>query len=189
MLITFAAAALVLSVLLRGDPRRLGQVDFKRLPWILASFIVRDASEELFKSSAPPLAGSLVLAFVCYGLLFYGLWPNLRLPGMRAVALGSLSNLVVILANQGRMPVSVANLGPVDRARELARLSVSINHQVLVPGTRLPFLADLYKWTFLQPKPLMFSVGDVLISLGVSWLMLWVSLRGSPAKTHRDTMG
>ena len=189
MLITFVAATIILSVLLRGDPRRLGQIDFRRLPWILASFVVRDASEELFKSSSPPLAGSLALAFVCYGILFYGLWPNLELPGMRMVALGSISNLVVILANEGRMPVSVANLSPADQARELARLAVSINHQVLAPGARLPFLADLFKWTFLQPKPLMFSVGDVLISLGVSWLMLRVSLRGSPAKTARDTMG
>ena len=189
MLITFAASAVLLSVLLRGDPRRLAQLDFKRLTWILGSFILRDASEELFKSSAPPLAGSLSLAFACYAMFFYGLAPNLRLPGMGAVALGSLMNFAVIVANQGRMPVSVANLSPADQAREISRLAVSINHQVLAPGARLPFLADLFKWTFLQPKPLLFSVGDLLTSLGVAWLMLRVSLSGSPASAPHDTMG
>jgi len=174
----------VASLLFRGDPRRLGRVDFQRLPWILASFILRDVSEELFKSSPPALWSSLLLAFSCYAMLFYGLIPNLRFPGMWMAGAGSLSNFLVIVLNQGRMPVSMAPLAPAEQAHEIARLATSINHQVLAPGVRLPFLADLFKWTFLQPKPLMFSVGDALVTLGVSWLILRVSASGFPASAN-----
>jgi hypothetical protein len=131
----------------------------------------------------------MLLAFVCYGLLFYGLYPNRRMPGMHAVALGSALNLAVILANQARMPVSVARLTAEEAAREIARLSTSINHQLLVPSARLQFLADLYKWTFLQPQPVMFSIGDVLITVGVSYLIFPVCLRGFRPSSIDGRMG
>jgi hypothetical protein len=148
---------------------------------MLASFILRDVAEEVFKSRVPEIWSSALLALACYALLFYGIHPNLRFPGMWVVGLGSILNFVVILANQARMPVSVATLAAAEQAREIVRLSTSINHQLLVSGARLSFLADLFKWSFLQPLPTMFSAGDVLITAGVSWLIFRVCLRGFPA--------
>ncbi len=184
MVLIFAVSAVVLSLLLRGDPRRLGQLDFKNLYWMLASFILRDGAEELFKARTPQLWSSILLALACYALLFYGIVPNLKLAGMWAVAAGSGLNLLVILANQGRMPVSVAPLSAAEQVRETVRLSTSINHQLLSPATNLSFLSDLFKWSFLQPKPVMFSIGDVLISAGVFWLILRTSLRGFPPSAN-----
>lgn len=181
MILTFAASACILSWALGGKVKRLADLDFRRLPFMLASFILRDGAEELFSSKPPEIWASVALALACYALLFYGIYPNLRFPGMWAVGAGSALNLAVILANQARMPVSVAPLTAVEQAREIARLATSINHQLLVPGVRLPFLADLFKWSFLQPRPVMFSVGDVLITAGVSWLIFRVCLRGFPA--------
>lgn len=189
MLLTFAASSVLVAVLLGGDPRRLGQVDLQRLPWILASFIIRDVSEELWKSETPALWASLLLAFVCYALLFYGLAPNLRFPGMRAVWVGSLLNFVVIVLNQGRMPVSIESLTPAEQAQELSRLSASINHQLLASNAKMRPLSDLFKWSFLQKRPLMFSAGDVLICLGVAWLILRVSLRGFPVSGNDGRIG
>lgn len=189
MILTFAASALILGRLLGGNVRRLGDLDFRRLPWMLASFILRDGAEELFKSKPPELLSSMLLAFACYALFFYGLYPNLRFPGMWAVALGSALNFVVIVLNQARMPVSVTPLSLAEQIREIARLSTSINHQLLDPVARLPFLSDLFKWTFLQAKPAMFSVGDILITTGVSWLMLRVSLRGFPPSGNDGRIG
>ncbi len=178
-----------MSWLLGGKPKRLADLDFQRLPWMLASFLLRDGAEEIFDKAEPELWASMLLAFVCYGLLFYGLYPNRRMPGMHAVALGSALNLAVILANQARMPVSVARLTAEEAAREIARLSTSINHQLLVPSSRLQFLADLYKWTFLQPQPVMFSIGDVLITVGVSYLIFTVCLRGFRPSSIDGRMG
>ena len=178
MILTFAASAFILSFLAGGKPKRLADLDFHRLPFMLASFILRDVSEELLDKEAPELWASMLLAFACYALLFYGVYPNLKYPGMWAVGVGSVLNFIVIVLNQGRMPVSVAPLTPIEQAREIARLSTSINHQLIGPGSRLEFLSDLFKWSFLQPQPAMFSVGDILITAGVSWLIFWVSLRG-----------
>lgn len=184
MLPTFVAIALVASLVLRGDPRRLGEIEFRRLGWILSSFVLRDASEMLFSSAPPRPLHSEILAFACYAMLFYGLYPNLRLPGIWLVAVGSALNFLVIVANQGRMPVSITPLGPPEQAREAVRLATSINHQLLGDGVRLRFLADLFKWSFLQPRPVMFSAGDVLIALGVSWLILRRSLPGFPPQAN-----
>ncbi|MGE5579877.1 MAG: DUF5317 domain-containing protein [Bacillota bacterium] len=189
MLVTFAAGSFILSWLLGGKPKRLADLDFQRLPWMMASFLLRDIAEELFDKAAPELWASTLLALACYGLLFYGIYPNRRLPGMWAVALGSALNLLVILANQARMPVSVARLTAEEAAREIARLGTSINHQLLVPTSRLQSLADLYKWTFLQPQPVMFSIGDVLITAGVSYLIFKVSLRGFRPSAVDGRMG
>lgn len=188
MILTFAGAALLLTLAFGGKPRRLIDLDIKRLPWMLASFIARDVAEQLFKTETPELWPSVLLAIFTYGLLFYGIWPNLRIPGIKAVGLGSLLNFLVIAANQGRMPVSVANLTAEQQALEVARLSVSINHQPLAPGARLRFLSDLFKWTFLQKNPSMFSVGDVLITAGVAYLIFTVSLRGFRPILPRDKM-
>lgn len=189
MLITFAAGAFILSWLLGGKPKRLADLDFQRLPWMMASFLLRDIAEEIFDKAEPELWASMLLAFLCYGFLFYGIYPNRKLPGMWVVALGSALNFLVILANEARMPVSVARLTAEEAAREIARLSTSINHQLLVPTSRLQFLADLYKWTFLQPQPVMFSIGDVLITAGVSYLIFRVSLRGFRPSAIDGRMG
>lgn len=189
MILTFAASAFLLSWIMGGSPKRLADLDFRRLPFMLSSFILRDVAEELFDKEPPELWASTLLAFACYALLFYGIYPNRRFPGMYAVGLGSVLNFIVIVANQSRMPVSVEPLTAVEQAREIARLSTSINHQLIGSGTRLTFLGDLFKWSFLQPQPAMFSVGDILITAGVSYLIFQVSLRGFRPPKFDGRMG
>lgn len=189
MILTFAASAFILGWALGGKPKLLADLDFQRLPFLLASFVLRDAAEELFDKEPPELWASMLLAFACYGLLFYGVKANLRLPGMYAVGVGSAMNLVVILVNQGRMPVSIAPLTAAEQAREIARLYVSINHQLIGETTRLTILSDLFKWSFLQPQPTMFSIGDVLITAGVAWLIFRGSLGGFRPFSNDGRMG
>lgn len=167
----------------------MADLDFQGLPFLLASFILRDGAEELFDREPPQLWASMLLALACYGLLFYGLRANLELPGMRAVGIGSAMNLAVILLNQGRMPVSVGPLTADQQVREVARLYTSINHQLIGPKTRLTVLADLFKWSFLQYRPTMFSVGDVLITAGVAYLIFRGSLDGFRPSRNDGRMG
>jgi len=154
---------------------------------MLASFLVRDVSERIFDAAPPEIWQSALVALASYGLLFYGIFPNLSIPGIWAVGLGSFLNFIVIVANGARMPVSIANLAAHDQAREIARLSTSINHCLLTDDTRIPFLSDLFTWRFLRSS--MFSIGDVLICLGISYLILRVSLRGFRPESARDRMG
>jgi len=189
VILTFAAAAFLLAWVLGGNPKRLADLDFQRLPFLLASFVLRDGAEELLDREPPQIWVSMLLALACYGLLFYGLKANAKLPGMRAVGLGSAMNLVVVLLNQGRMPVSVSPLSADEQVLEVARLYTSVNHRLIGQETRFTFLADLFKWSFLQHRPTMFSVGDVLITAGVAYLIFRGSLDGFRPFRNDGRMG
>ncbi len=99
---------------------------------------------------------------------------NLRIRGMAVVALGATLNLVAILANGGTMPASsgalaVAGLqttGGYASSRELAS-------PVLAP------LGDVFALPAGVPLANVFSVGDVLIALGI--LVVIVAAMRGPA--------
>jgi Family of unknown function (DUF5317) len=101
---------------------------------------------------------------------------NIRLPGMAIVALGSLSNLAAIIANGGFMPASsealaTAGLPPGDHLN-----SVVLANPALQP------LTDIYAIPASLPMANVFSVGDVLIALGIAWTV-------AAAMRRRDARG
>ncbi|HXQ96778.1 MAG TPA: DUF5317 family protein [Candidatus Acidoferrales bacterium] len=97
---------------------------------------------------------------------------NLRIRGMAVVALGATLNLLAILANGGTMPASrgalaVAGLqtaGGYASSRELAS-------PVLAP------LGDVFALPAGVPLANVFSVGDVLIALGIL-VVIVAAMRG-----------
>jgi hypothetical protein len=99
---------------------------------------------------------------------------NIRIQGIPCVALGAVSNLAAIVANGGRMPVEGALLV---RARGAAAetavaLGQSPTNSVLSSSqTRLPWLTDQFLLAPPFPFPTVFSVGDLLIGLGVAWVI------------------
>lgn len=114
-----------------------------------------------------PLSQALLLAFA---------WMNRRQPGMMILLIGTALNLTVIAANGGFMPI-----GP-QAASRLVSQEVLDDIQpgdrfgtkdiLLLPqNTHFEWLAD----RFLPPAwfnyQVAFSFGDVLIALGVFWLL------------------
>ncbi len=88
---------------------------------------------------------------------------NRQLPGLLWIAAGLVLNVLVITANGGFMPVLPA-------AREfagMAPLSGRDNNVILMgPDTSLWFLGDLLPLPAWMPLANVFSLGDVLITLG-----------------------
>ncbi|MCL4394203.1 MAG: DUF5317 domain-containing protein [Chloroflexi bacterium] len=103
--------------------------------------------------------------------LFVALAANYRIPGLVLIGPGFLMNLIAVAVNGGYMPASssalqAAGLPPLG-AGEILQNSIGIG-----PATNLVFLGDVFaipKW-FLFPN--VFSVGDVLISIGAVYLVL-----------------
>lgn len=90
------------------------------------------------------------------------LWLNRRSVGMALITAGLLMNLVVIAANDGRMPVdhqAVVRAGVVAPAGELAK------HQPMTAQTRLAILGDWIPLRF--PFRRVLSVGDLFLFSGV----------------------
>jgi Family of unknown function (DUF5317) len=96
---------------------------------------------------------------------------NWRVPGMRLVALGGALNLVAICANGGVMPASPAALA----GAGLAGDEPGFQNSAAVADPRLAFLGDVFYVPASWPLSNVFSVGDVLIALGVAWALHRVS--------------
>lgn len=79
------------------------------------------------------------------------------------MALGGLLNLIVVLANKGRMPVLDKN------GKFKERVEKSYRHQLITGTSRLTFLADIYE---LGDGGAMVSLGDILTASGFLFLLV-----------------
>jgi len=88
---------------------------------------------------------------------------NLRLPGLLLVAVGAAANLAAIVANGGYMPsdpgaLAIAGLTPHDGP----------SNGIVVADPALRPLTDVFALPAGLPLANVFSIGDVLIGLGVA---------------------
>ncbi|HEY6013549.1 MAG TPA: DUF5317 family protein [Candidatus Limnocylindrales bacterium] len=97
-----------------------------------------------------------------------------RVPGMAIIALGAASNLAAIVANGGYMPADPAALASV------VDLSPGYSNSVVVADPALRPLTDLYALPAAVPFANVFSVGDVLIGVGVALTILFAMRAASP---------
>jgi hypothetical protein len=155
-----------------GRPANLRQV---HLRWPVLIFVALVIQVAIFTSWLPvprPLLPFLYILSNVIALVWLG--RNIRIQGIPCVALGAVSNLAAIVANGGRMPVEGALLV---RARGAAAetavaLGQSPTNSVLSSSqTRLPWLTDQFLLAPPFPFPTVFSVGDLLIGLGVAWVI------------------
>lgn len=103
-----------------------------------------------------------------YLLLAVFIGANRRLPGMWLLAAGFLANALVILSNGGYMPASEEALRAAGRWTLLQEAGGTYNNSSLIgPQTRLWFLADVFAIPAGLPFANVFSLGDVLLALGV----------------------
>ena len=99
-----------------------------------------------------------------YALLGAFAWANRRIPGVPVILLGGLLNFVAIAANGGVMPADP------DLARHVAGGEGFVNSGA-VEDPRLLFLGDVFATPSSWPLYNVYSVGDLLIVLGVLVLL------------------
>jgi hypothetical protein len=87
---------------------------------------------------------------------------NVRIPGVAIVALGATSNLLAIVSNGGYMPASPGAMAALGKT---APTEYS-NSTVLAQPAFEP-LTDIFALPSWLPFSNLFSIGDVLITLGV----------------------
>lgn len=166
---------LVLGLLLRGGLDGLFGLGFRWAPLAISGLFVQVV---LFTAVGDQLAGRLGPAIYILSTLavFVAVARNWRLVGMPIVALGALSNLVAITANGGFMP---ADPGALARAG-FGGLGDHTNSVVLAHPAFQP-LTDVYALPAGIPLANVFSVGDVLIGLGVMVVIVAAMRRRSAA--------
>jgi Family of unknown function (DUF5317)/Major Facilitator Superfamily/Transketolase, C-terminal domain len=166
---------LVFAVLLGGRPSRLVDVSF-RLAWTVpvALAIQIVIFSRLGDGLEPRTIEELHVA--SYVILLGFAAANLRVRVLVPVLLGLAANATAILANHGLMPVSPG-------AARTVGISPGVHDNVFVGHGRLGFLGDVFALPSEFPLANVFSVGDILIGIGMMLFVVLVSIQdgGEPA--------
>jgi len=167
---------IVAGYLLGGRLEQLGEVRF-RWGWLaIAGLLVQVV---LFSGFLDGVVNDSIGAAIYVGstaAVLLAVVRNLHLPGMALVALGAAANLAAIVANGGVMPtteaaLAAAGLGPADGFS---------NSAVLADPTLAP-LTDIFALPPWVPLANVFSVGDVLLGLGVAVVVAMGMRRRTPS--------
>ncbi len=116
----------------------------------------------------------LVFYALSYGLLFVALFTNLSNKAVWLVVMGSLLNFAVIFLNGGTLPIAVEALEKAgfNNRLELIQAGRLVQYQLTEgSGSWLAFLGKRLTPPAMYPLRQVFSIGDVLISLGV---FIWI---------------
>lgn len=113
---------------------------------------------------------------------------NIRKMSFWPISLGFLLNFLVIAVNGGFMPISLDTVARLTSGSENTwiigqRFGYSKDVILSPELTKLAFLSDRFTFTNFLGSNVAFSVGDILIAVGVVWL-LWM-LGGKPRATFK----
>jgi hypothetical protein len=165
---------IIAGYLLGGRLDRLAEVRF-RWAWLaIAGLVVQLLLFSPWLEDLDPTIGAVIYVASTAAVLVAVL-RNWRIPGLALVAVGATANLAAIVANGGIMPtteaaVATAGLGAED----------GLSNSAVVADPSLPWLTDIFALPAWIPFANVFSVGDVLIGVGVA-AAIALGMRGRPA--------
>lgn len=164
MIIPIAGLLALLSpALFGGRLTRYADVRLRHGWIVVAALLAQIVILEVVADSHKVVLAAVHLA--TYAAAGVWVWLNRQVPGLWVVALGAACNGVTIALNGGTLPAS-------RHAVESAGLSLSsedfLNSGVM-DDARLPWLGDVFWIPQGWPLANVFSVGDVLIVLGIAW--------------------
>ena len=162
------ALGLVFGLVTGGSIGRLSKLSF-RWPWlIIAVVLIRQA---LLLTPLGRVAGArYIYVAALLAIIAWVLWHSARVRGIWLIAAGAALNLIVIVANNARMPVAPELAGAV-----LPRTNPGL-YTLMGSQTNLNILGD---WIRLGPIPEAYSVGDVLIALALA-IVVFLAVRNPP---------
>jgi uncharacterized protein DUF5317 len=167
MFILYAIAiGLVLGSLAGGRLVALGSIPIRWAPLILLGFL---AQIVLFSDVVAERVGAAGPLLYVVSTLMVGaaVVRNLRIPGMPLIVLGAASNMAAILANNGFMPAAPEALASLGKSAPTI-----YSNSAVVAQPALEFLTDRFALPRWLPFANVFSVGDVLIGVGVVILIV-----------------
>jgi hypothetical protein len=168
------AIGLLLGSLVGGRWSALGSIPFRWAPLILLGFVTQivlfsDAVAERVGAAGPPL---YIVSTLMVGAAVVR---NLRIPGMPLIVLGAASNVAAILANGGFMPAAPEALASLGKSAPTI-----YSNSAVVAQPAFEFLTDRFALPRWLPFANVFSVGDILLGVGVVMLIVISMSRARP---------
>jgi len=162
--------SIIIGLLRNGKLSSLSQISLKRIELIVLACLVQGGLVFLGSKKVKfVLDYSSYMIIFSYIALLMAVWYNLKLKGMKIIALGIILNFIVILANGGHMPVLLSSLckaGLNDFALVLKE-GTYVTHALVSEKTLCAFLADIIPLPPPFPDPSVVSAGDFLMFYGV----------------------
>ena len=161
------------GLLLGGNLDRVADLRVRWAPLALLGLVVQLA---LFTDPIGAAVGDLAPAIyvASTAAVLIAVVRNVHVPGMALIAIGAGSNLVAILANGGYMPADAVALASV------VELRPGYSNSLVVADPALRPLTDIFALPPAVPFANVFSIGDVLIGIGVA-ATIAIAMRARPA--------
>jgi hypothetical protein len=152
---------IVIGLLAGGRLERLGDLRLRWVPLMLLGLVVQLA---IFMD---PIAGQVeawtpALYVASTAVVLVAVLRNLRVPGVAVVAVGAACNLAAIVANGGWMPSDPEALASIGGGGSGPSNGIVLADPALRP------LTDIFALPPWLPFTNVFSVGDVLIGIGIA---------------------
>jgi hypothetical protein len=164
---------IALGFLMGGRLDRLGQLQFE---WGWLAVVGLAIQIVLFSGVVDAGLGRGVgeaIYVASTGAVLVAVWRNLSVPGLPVVALGAISNLAAIVANEGIMPTTADALAAAGMGAEQG-----FSNSAVIADPALAPLTDIFALPPWLPLSNVFSIGDVLIGLGIV-LVIALGMRGA----------
>jgi hypothetical protein len=174
MFILYAVViGLAIGLALGGRPLAIGDIRIRWWPLILIGFLVQvalfsDQVSAVIGDAGPPL---YVASTAMVGVAVVR---NLAIPGMPLIVLGAVSNMTAILANGGYMPATADALAAIGKGP-----SSVYSNSSLVADPAFPWLIDRFALPTWLPFHNIFSLGDVILAVGVAMVIAIAMRRGA----------
>jgi hypothetical protein len=152
---------IVAGLLLGGRLDRLADLRLRWAPLALLGLFVQLA---LFADPIGNAVGNAAPAIyvASTAAVLVAVLRDVRITGMAIIAVGAACNLAAIVANGGYMPADPVALASV------VELSSGYSNSVVIGDPALQPLTDLFALPSTFPLANVFSIGDVLIGVGVA---------------------
>lgn len=127
-------------------------------------------------AEALPGTGIVVFHLLSYLCLAAFVVKNWKTHGIIPIGAGILSNALVIFVNGGYMPTIPENLARTSVGQSAGMISQGQaihNSALMTADTHLAWLGDMFYMPAWMPFSNVFSIGDVLIGLGVLIYFAW----------------
>ncbi len=163
-------AVVVVTMLRGGSLRAFASLRLRAILLVLGGFLIQLLIFPLTGDGLLPAQATAPLYLLSMALLVWWVWLNRQLPGILLIGAGVVMNLAAIAANGGVMPIdpdAAAYAGKL----VLAESDVALNNSLPSDGdVRLWLLTDIFPVPAGIPLATVYSLGDVLLTIGISIL-------------------
>jgi hypothetical protein len=167
-----AVLSIAMAKLRGGKLKNLGNVHIKGY-WFFILAAILQAALSLVKLYDLPIGnlildkGLVYIMLASYTVMLLTIIANWEKSYMKLFFIGLLLNMVVIIWNDGRMPVSLNGIDGIRQESVLPERDTDIVHVAVNKDTKLVWLSDIILIPEPYPLPKILSIGDIFILGGV----------------------